>query len=125
MDDNIIQLFGDDNDLFGKVSMEIAEHIADSKELEDTCVTYIGAGGILNNGPLFGGRRPTCASPSVFVSSIWMSSTTLKILPLSGNLRRRPPQLLCCAFAAMFFQEQPSLQTVIDAGLISCRYIFH
>ena len=51
MDDNIIQLFSSDNDLFGKVSRHIAEHMAEysaehgrsSLELEEICVTYIGA----------------------------------------------------------------------------------
>ena len=51
MDDNVIQLFGDDNDLFGKVSTHIAEHLAEyaaehgrsSVELEEVCITYIGA----------------------------------------------------------------------------------
>ena len=51
MDDNVIQLFGDDNDLFGKVVTHIAEHLAEysaehgqtSLELEKVCVTYIAA----------------------------------------------------------------------------------
>ncbi len=47
MNGNIIQLFGGNDDLFGKLALEIAEHFKGGKDLEDICLTYIGIGAYL------------------------------------------------------------------------------